>query len=244
MALNKRKRNLYDPKSDKPFKLSRSKIELFLQCPRCFFLDRKLGIGRPSGPPFTLNMAVDHLLKQEFDVHRAKGTQHPLQKQYGIDAIPVPHECLKDWLNNFKGVQYYDPSTNFLIFGAIDDLWKDSRGNYIVVDYKATAVYEPITELNKPWHGGYKRQMEIYQWLLRKNGLSVSDTGYFVYCNGKKDRKAFNRKLEFEISLIPYTGSADWIEGVLKKIYHCLSLTSPPADQSVCEFCYYRKAEI
>ena len=57
-------------------------------------------------------------------------------------------------------------------------------------------------EADADWQDGYKRQMEIYQWLLRKNGLDVSDTGYFVYCNGKTDKEAFDGKLEFDIEFI------------------------------------------
>jgi hypothetical protein len=30
-----------------------------------------------------LNIAVDELLKKEFDLHRAEGTKHPLMEQYG-----------------------------------------------------------------------------------------------------------------------------------------------------------------
>jgi len=60
-------RKLFDPDSDKPFALSRSKVELFQDCPRCFYLDRRLGIARPPGFPFNLNSAVDALLKTEFD---------------------------------------------------------------------------------------------------------------------------------------------------------------------------------
>ena len=56
-----RKRNMYDPENDQPFKLSRSKIDLFLSCPRCFYVDRRLGVGRPPGFPFNLNTAVDTL---------------------------------------------------------------------------------------------------------------------------------------------------------------------------------------
>lgn len=44
------KAKLYDPASSAPFALSRSKVELFLDCPRCFYLDRRLGVARPSGP--------------------------------------------------------------------------------------------------------------------------------------------------------------------------------------------------
>ena len=42
---------MYIPDAAEPFKLSRSKIDLFLNCPRCFYYDRRLGVGRPPGFP-------------------------------------------------------------------------------------------------------------------------------------------------------------------------------------------------
>jgi len=237
-----RTRNIYDPRDRKPFKLSRSKIDLFLECPRCFYLDRRLGVGRPPGFPFTLNSAVDALLKQEFDIHRVSGKPHPLIQQYGIDAQPVPHDDLKKWRHNFTGVQYLHAPTNLLVFGAIDDLWQDSKGEYIVVDYKATSTEGRITELNKPHHEGYKLQMEIYQWLLRKNGLNVSDTGYFVYCNGLKDREAFDGKLDFDVTLIPYTGNDEWVEQAIIDAHKCLCGDLAPDASKDCDYCNYRGA--
>jgi len=237
-----RSKNLYDPSSPKPFKLSRSKIDLFLNCPKCFYIDRKLGVGRPPGFPFTLNSAVDTLLKQEFDVHRANKTKHPLIEQYKIDARPIPHKDLDKWRTNFTGVQYLHEPTNLLIFGAIDDLWQNSKGEYIVVDYKATSKDEEITELNKDWQDGYKRQMEVYQWLLRRNKLKVSDTGYFVYCNGKKDLAAFDGILEFDVTLIPYKGKDDWIESTIKDIHKCLNSNKIPKAAEDCDYCNYREA--
>lgn len=202
-----RKSNLYDQSSNQPFRLSRSKIDLFINCPRCFWLDVKNGVKRPSGPAFTLNSAVDHLLKLEFDIHRSKNEQHPLQIEYGIDARPVHHENLNVWRHNYTGIQYHHEPTDFLITGAIDDLWINSNNEYIVVDYKATSKNAVVDHLeDTPWHNAYRRQMEIYQWLLRQNGFKVSDTGYFVYCNGHRDREAFDGKLEFDIKLIPYLG--------------------------------------
>ena len=44
--------------------LSRSKLELFGECPRCFHDDVARGVKRPSGPAFTLNLAVDELLQR------------------------------------------------------------------------------------------------------------------------------------------------------------------------------------
>jgi len=135
-----------------------------LECPRCFYLDRRLGVGRPPGFPFALNSAVDRLLKLEFDIHRAQGTQHPLIEKYGIDARPVAHEDLDQWRENFVGIQFLHKETNLLITGAIDDLWQNSKGEYVVVDYKSTSKTGRITKLDKLWHEGYKRQMEVYQW--------------------------------------------------------------------------------
>lgn len=220
-------------------KLSRSKIEDFTRCQRCFYLDRKLGVSRPASYPFNLNSAVDLLLKKEFDVHRAHGTAHPLMKTYGIRAIPFAHKDIDTWRQNFKGVQYLHEKTGLLVFGAVDDLWVNTKGELHVVDYKATSKDSEVT-LDAEWQDGYKRQMEIYQWLLRRNGFPVSDTGYFVYCNGKRDAKAFDGKLEFDIKIIPYTGDDAWVEPTLEKIVRCLKGDSIPKASQDCEYCSYR----
>ncbi len=234
----KRKTNLFDQNSDRPFKLSRSKVDLFLNCPRCFYLDRKLGIGRPPGFPFNLNSAVDHLLKKEFDIYRAEENSHPLMENYEIDAVPFQHEEMDNWRNNFKGVQYHHDLTNFLVFGAIDDIWVNKNGELIVVDYKATSKDGEIT-LDAEWQIGYKRQMEIYQWLLRKNGFKVSETGYFVYANGIKDKEAFDAKLEFDVKIIPYKGDDSWVEDTLVKAHECLTDDKIPEAGKDCDFCAY-----
>ncbi len=223
----------------KQWKLSRSKIDLFMSCPRCFYIDNKLGVKRPPGFPFAINSAVDTLLKKEFDIHRAKEEQHPLQKQYGVDARPMSHEELNTWRENFKGVRYEDKKTGFVITGAIDDLWINSKGEYMVVDYKATAKDEPVVELDKEWQDGYKRQMEIYQWLLRKNGLKVSNTGYFVYCTGKLDREAFDGKIDFDVNLIAYEGDDSWVEGIIGEIKECLDSEKIPESGENCDYCDY-----
>lgn len=191
-------------------------------------------------PPFNLNVAVDALLKQEFDVHRAKKSPHPLMSAYELHAVPTQHPMMNEWRENFKGITYRHPATNLLVSGAIDDLWPLNTGEYAVVDYKATAKAEEITELNDTWHDGYRRQMEVYQWLLRMQGLKVSDTGYFVYCNGKTDAKAFDGKLEFDIRLIAYTGSDVWVEPILSDIHQVLTSEKVPVAHPDCEFCGYR----
>ncbi|MFH1325872.1 MAG: PD-(D/E)XK nuclease family protein [Candidatus Falkowbacteria bacterium] len=245
----------YNPDVKNNWKLSRSKLDLFMQCPRCFYINNRLGTARPGGFPFNLNTAVDTLLKKEFDIHRAKNKQHPLQKKYGIDAVPVAHEDLDKWRHNFTGVQFLHKKTGMVISGAIDDLWvkgvnsrlrgndkkggNDKKLEYIVVDYKATSKDEEIIALDKDWQIGYKRQMEVYQWLLRQNKLKVSDTGYFVYCNGITDKKAFDAKLEFDITLIAYKGDDKWVEPAIIKAHKCLNSKKIPKADKDCDYCNY-----
>jgi hypothetical protein len=236
----KKSNNIFDPQSKAPFKLSRSKIDLFMECPQCFYLDRRLGIGRPPGFPFTLNSAVDSLLKKEFDLHRKDQTAHPFIKEFGIDAIPYQHKEIDTWRNTFKGIEYLHAPTNLLITGAIDDVWINSKGELIIVDYKATSKTSEVN-LDAEWQRGYKRQMEIYQWLFKKNGFNVSPTGYFVYCNGDSGKPYFDKKLEFDIKVIPYTGDTLWIESALNDIKDCLMSDKIPEMNSECDFCNYRK---
>lgn len=225
----------------KNFRLSRSKIALFLECPRCFYVDNKLGTSRPPGFPFALNSAVDALFKKEFDIHRANGTAHSLMKQYGVDAVPFAHRDMNKWREVFKGIETKHAKTGFTVSGAVDDIWVDPNGELIVVDYKATSKDEKIESLDKDWQDGYKRQMEIYQWLLRENGFKVSDMGYFVYANAGKDKKAFDGILEFDVTLVPYKGDASWIEKTLSDIKMCLEGSRLPAADSDCDYCLYRE---
>ena len=236
-----RSRNLFDPTSDAPYKLSRSKLELFLNCPTCFYLDRRLGIGQPSGPPFTLNNVVDFLLKREFDAYRMRGDAHPLMRAHQIKAVPFQHADLEDWRNNRKGIQVLDAATNFLFYGAIDDVWVDPKGILTVVDYKATGS-EATPTLDDEWKNAYKRQMEIYQWLLRHKGFDVSSTGYFVYVHADKNKDALNSKLEFRLHLLPYEGDDSWVSGALLEAHRCLMNDEPPSSNENCEWCGYRRA--
>jgi len=236
----KRIRNIYSSDDEEPFRVSRSKIDLFIECPKCFYIDRKLGTARPPGYPFSLNSAVDALLKKEFDIHRAKGTAHPLMKNYGLDAVPFQHKDIEKWRDALRaGIQYHDEETNLLITGGIDDVWVNPEGELIIVDYKATAKKGEIN-IDAEWQNSYKRQMEVYQWLFRKNGFKVSPTGYFVYANGKLDKEAFDAKLEFDIHVIPYTGNTDWIEPKLKEIKETLDGNIPPEADDDCDYCRYR----
>lgn len=222
-------------------KLSRTKIQLFLDCPKCFYLSVKLGIHKPAGYPFTLNNAVDILLKEDFDKCRLEQRPHPFMIDNHINAIPFLHEKMTEWRENFVGVQYLHPKYEFLLFGAVDDIWQDCKTEQLyVVDYKATSSDKEIT-LNEEWKQSYKNQIGFYQYLLQNNGFEVSNKGYFVYCNALKrppDTIEFNNLLKFDVKVIEYESNLDWIEETLEKVNECLN-NNDPQSSSQCKYCQY-----
>ena len=269
----------YKPGSytDKKFQLSRSGIDEYLDCKKCFYLNRRLGLKKPSQIPFNLNSAVDNLFKNEFDNHRRMKSKHPIMEKYGIDAIPYSHPELDIWRHNFSGVRVdltiktetekrssnlqtsFDDlmdndlekstkniDTDIEIFGAVDDIWTYPNGDLVVVDYKSTSKsvdnqFHSINTWDDVWSGGkmYKRQLEIYQWLLSEKGFSVSSDCYIVYANAHKDKQEFNSVLDFEVTLLRHEGDISWIDSVLKDVYKLLNSDDIPDSDSECELCGY-----
>ena len=217
--------------------LSRSKIELFHECPRCFYLDVARGIPRPGGPPFTLNNAVDALLKSEFDRFRAAGEPHPLFASVGLDAVPFPHPDLDRWRHNFTGVRWTDATTGWTLYGAVDDLWRSRAGPLIVADYKATARAEMPDERNL--YPSYRRQMDVYQFLVRRQGFEVADRGWFVYTNGDGRAGQFGDKLCFTTAMVPYDGDDAWVIEAFRRAVTLVGQSGVPTAREDCGFCAY-----
>lgn len=238
----------YQPGQKTAYKLSRSRIDLFLDCARCFWLQERLGIKRVSMPPFLINSTIDALLKKEFDAYRASGEPHPYMVDNGIDAVPFAHDQLDVWRDNFTGVQHVHKATNLLITGAVDDVWVTPSGELYVVDYKATAKDKTLNDLDPVggWHDSYRRQMEVYQWLLRQNGFKVSDTGYFVYANARGQEVEFGGVVNFEVNVFSYKGDEKWIEPTLADIKKTLEGDMPPVGDGPlgkgCESCAYARS--
>ncbi|NUM87561.1 MAG: PD-(D/E)XK nuclease family protein [Bdellovibrionales bacterium] len=234
----RRTKKIFQP--GQPFRLSRSKLEDFTRCPRCFWIDRRQGIPRPSTPPFTLNSAVDSLLKKEFDQYRARQEAHPLFQEVGLEAIPFAHPQMDHWRDALRGgIEHTLEDIGITLSGGVDDVWAKPDGDLLLVDYKATAKDSPVSALDSEWHEAYKRQIEIYQWLFRRNGFRVSPTAYFLYCTARVGAPRFDRHLEFDLRLIPHRGDDSWVEDALRRAHACLSSDTPPPHNGQCEYCLY-----
>ena len=239
-----RKNSFYQKDSEKPFTISRSKFSNFIDCSRCFYLDRVKGLKEPSMPGWALNSAVDDLLKKEFDKHRKEKTPHPIMKEYNLNFIPYDHPEIDKWRQSLSsGISYLDKETNLIIKGGIDDVWYDlDKEELVVVDYKAQSNNTPVeTEayLEGKYHQGYKRQMDIYVHILRNMDFKVSDTTYFMVCNGEKTNDFFENRIDFKTVLVPYKSDPSWIPDKIKEMKITLDREEIPEYNIDCESCIY-----
>ncbi|MFZ9651767.1 MAG: hypothetical protein EBR15_01840 [Gammaproteobacteria bacterium] len=225
-----------------PLALSRTALEDFAQCPRCFYLHRSQDLKGLRRIPLTLAVATDALLKNEFDAIRSSGASHPIWERENLDVRAYAHPELDLWRSNFKGLRVTHAATGAVIFGAVDDIWQNrSTGELHIVDYKSTSK-QGTPDLEGGFGAGYKRQMEIYQWLFRHAGFAVSPIGYFLYVNGRKDGGFYEQGvgcMRFDTTVIPYEGDDGWVDGHVAAAVECHRSSVLPESNVECDVCRY-----
>ena len=238
---------IYKPNQKEDFKLSRGKFSDFLSCPRCFYMDRVLGLAEPGMPGWALNSATDELLKKEFDECREKQIPHRLFKGYGLEhVVPFKHEEMDAWRDSMRrGLTYRFEDSNIILSGGVDDIWQDTKTKeLIVVDYKSQASSEKVeTEsyLSGVYHQGYKIQMDFYNYLLQGMGYKTSPTSYFLVVNADKTVNGFNGNMRFSETLIPYNHDTSWVHEKVRDMIKLMNKEIVPERHESCENCAYAK---
>lgn len=217
-------------------KISRSGLKLFLDCPRCFWLDLRHKIKRPPGYPYTLSAAVDYLVKKEFDGYRGKSKLPPVLTKAGIkDARLYNGDNLLEWRNNFKGIVYHDESLNAVLYGAIDDILEFNDGSLAVVDYKSSGSRE-ITI-----YDDYRKQMDIYNYILKQMGYNTYPEAFFVFYQVIKEGEAgFKNVLKFREEVRSVKVNTDWVGPAFENAVELARQDQPPQhNNNKCEHCHY-----
>lgn len=217
----------------KPIKISRSGLKLFLECPRCFWLDLHHKIKRPPSYPYTLASAVDYLVKQEFDKYREKGKLPSIFVAQKIKAKLYAGEDLATWRNNFKGISFADEDLNASLYGAVDDILEFSDGSLAVVDYKSTGSRE-ITV-----YDDYRKQMDTYAYILERMGHKVHPEAYFVFYQVDKTGGGFKNSLPFTEEIRAVTIDSSWVPKAFEKAITLARQKTAPSSAPECVHCAY-----
>ena len=248
--LRTRKGTVYQKGTNQTFKISRSKFSNFLDCKRCFYLERVKGLKDPSMPGWSLNSAVDELLKKEFDICREKQIPHRLFKDYGLEhLVPFKHEQIDAWRDaKARGLVHRFEDTNILLSGGIDDIWQDAiTQELIVVDYKSQASREIVgteTYLKGIYHQGYKIQLDFYNYLLSSMGFKIGATSYFLVVNADTSVNGFHGNMKFSETIIPYKHDISWIPSKVREMITLMNQEKVPEGHESCENCAYARERV
>ncbi|HRZ85460.1 MAG TPA: PD-(D/E)XK nuclease family protein [Candidatus Paceibacterota bacterium] len=214
------------------FKLSTSSISLMEDCPRCFWLDKHNVWKRPTGIFPSLPNGMDRILKKHFDNFRDKGklppelcaTSHCSEMRlFGINE--EEKELLRIWRDNRSGIEYEDDEGNRLM-GAVDNvLVKDDK--LIVLDYKTRGY--PCKE---DTHEHYQKQLDIYNFLLEKNGFNIEDYGFLLFYVPKEVLET--GEVIFDTELIKMKINTEEAEKIFNRALKILNGKCP---SEVCEWC-------
>ena len=220
----------------KTIQLSPSSLNLFLECPHCFWLDKSLGIKRPPPYPYVLNSAVDGLLKQEFDNYRAKKIPHPLLKESNINAHLFSNQkLLNQWRNNLAGIRYFDENLKATLFGALDDVLEfnpsagSGQAKIAPLDYKSTGSLSPDI------YDRFQLQMDTYTFLMEKNGYQTPRKGYLAFYIVDRTR-GFIDRLPFRKEIVEIETNPSDIYEIFKDAVEILKKETPPKHSSDCQF--------
>lgn len=210
--------------------LSPNSLNLFLECPHCFWLDKKMGIKRPTPYPYILNSAMDALLKEEFDTYRAKKLPCPLLEENNIKAHLFRNQkLLNQWRNNLAGIRYFDETLKATLFGVVDDVLEFEDGKIAPLDYKSTG--STIAKV----YDRFQLQLDTYTFLMEKNGFQTPRKGYLAFYIVDKSR-GFIDRLPFRKDVKEIETNPSDIYEIFKDAVNVLKQNTPPPHSQDCQF--------
>lgn len=212
-----------------PYKLSPSSLNLMDECPRCFWLDKHEVWKRPNGVFPSLPSGMDGVLKHHFDKFRDKGILPPElceDKECKNLKLFNDAELMKVWRSNFKGIRYEDKKGNIL-FGAVDNILVKGK-KLIVLDYKTRGF-----ALKEDTADHYQNQLDIYNFLLRKNGYETEDYAFLLFYVPKEVTET--GEVIFDTTLVKRKIDIKNAEKIFKKALELLDGECPKNGCGWCE---------
>ena len=150
------------------FKLSPSTLNLFLDCPRCFWLYLNKSMKRPGPPVATITTGLDRAVKDYLNIYREKRIL-PSFLEGKIPGKLMVNFPKKGWLD------FIDSESNDRLGGYLDECIELNDGHYAVLDHKTRGSAPDSV------HKAYQLQMDAYTFLLEENRYPTNRTAYLVY---------------------------------------------------------------
>lgn len=202
-----------------PIKLSPSTLNLFAECPRCFWLALKAGLPRPAGPFPSLPVGMDSIIKKYFDTYRGKNELPPILKNKirGRLAVGMPKTL------------YFNDEPGYVLYGRPDE--------YLELPDKLVAALDHKTRASEPKEllQVYQNQLDIYDLLLEENGYPSAGKAYLVYYYPGVGE--LHEGVPFGTTIKEIKTNKTAARELFHKAIELLEQAGPPRSQAECEFC-------
>ena len=226
--MNERAPDTRMPENSK-IRLSPSSLNLFLECPRCFWLDKNKGIKRPRDIFPSLPGGMDSVIKKYFDSYRLNSDMPPEIKGKITGVLFSDIATLEKWRNWRKSeLCYEDRESRAILVGALDDCLVEDDF-YIPLDYKTRGY-----ELKEDPRRYYQNQLDCYCLMLEYSGFRTKGLAYLLYYWPEEVEQ--NGVVRFHVEPIRIKTNIESAKKTVKNAAKLLSLPMPKSNPD-CEYC-------
>ncbi|MEK6932881.1 MAG: PD-(D/E)XK nuclease family protein, partial [Nanoarchaeota archaeon] len=169
-----------------------------------------------------------------FDRFRDNNKLPPELKELKDIKLFEDKELLKTWRNNLKGIEFYDEENDVLLHGAVDNILSNN-GKLIVLDYKTRGF-----DLKKDTAHHYQDQLDIYNFLLRKNGYETENYAYLLFYLPEQVMET--GEFKFKNELVKMKIDINHAEYLFKRAIKIIKGEMPEPGEK-CTFCKWRENE-
>lgn len=216
--------------------LSPSALNIFLECPRCFWFEYRAEVRRPRGLFPSLPGGMDILIKKYFDRYRAVGKIPPELEGKVVGGLFADSEVLSKWRSWRSGLSFYDKETNAVLVGALDDCLVH-EGCYIPVDYKTRGF-----DLAEGDEHHYQNQLNCYSFLLTATKLPQPNFAYLLYYIPKEVSE--RGQVRFEITVKKVATNPEDALTTFRRAVSAINEPSPPTRNSSCAYCLWAAQQV
>lgn len=200
------------------YNLSASRLNLFQDCPRCFWLAMIKNVKRPSGPMSSIPIKMDSIIKNYFDKYRAIGELPP------IIAGQVTGRLPKDMPKTLQ----HEEDNGILLSGRCDD--------YIELEDGAMAPFDHKTKSRPPKdiHPAYRLQLDVYSYLMQMNDYKTANKAFLAYYH--PDFSDLHNGMRIYCTVIEVITNPDHVQDIMLKARDVLNGSMPEPGEN-CGYC-------
>lgn len=202
-----------------PYKLSPSKLNMLMDCPRCFWRAMVQKVEFPGGPMAGIVMKIDSIIKHYFNKYREKNQLPPIIKGQVKGRLA----------KNMPKTLNYEESKDIIITGRPDDYLEIEDGKIVAFDHKTKS--SPPEEV----HEAHQLQMDIYSYLLIKNGYPTANKAYLAYYY--PNECDIHDGLDMGCKVVEVKTSPERAKRIINQAIKVLEMKTAPKAGKECEVC-------